>query len=104
MEQSLSSEYATVNEIAMQAEKREKKRGRKISKSIQSALKSRKRKVSDAKRLSDAPKKGFSGNEMGFKPQFHSNPLQRMSGPHALLPRTPPPTPATAASNEGTIV
>jgi hypothetical protein len=81
--------YATVNEIALQEEKREKKKERKISK--KSFLKA----ISPGKTKKDAPSKAIGGPELGFKPQFHSNPLMKLGG---SIPPTPPPTPATAAS------
>ena len=77
--------YATVNEIVNLEKKKEKKMDRKTSKSLQKTQKS----------SSDVSSKGISGPEMGFKPQFHSNPLMKLGG---SIPPTPPPTPATAAS------
>lgn len=83
--------YATVNEIVMLEQKKEKKQGRKVSKSIQKAMKPDNGKGSSK---TQSPQ-GISGPEMGFKPQFHSNPLMKLGG---SIPPTPPPTPATAAS------
>ena len=95
--QSITTDYATVNEIAMDEQRKEKKRGRKISKSIQSALKPGQRVKDSAS--SKSPQKGFSGPEMGFKPQFRTNPLQQMPAFEAHPPPTPPPTPATGGSS-----
>lgn len=93
-----SSDYSTVNELAESEERKKKKKVRKISKSIQNALKPRKKKDSDPSREPDTNTKEFVGPEMGFKPQFKSNPLQRLSGVDTSFPPTPPPTPATGAS------
>lgn len=76
--------YATVNEIVSREKKKEKKMERKTSKSLQKAQKT-----------STSKLQGISGPEMGFKPQFHSNPLMKLGG---SIPPTPPPTPATGAS------
>lgn len=95
--QSITTDYATVNEIAMDEERKEKKRGRKISKSIQNALKPGQRVKDSAS--SKSPQKGFSGPEMGFKPQFRTNPLQQMPTFETHPPPTPPPTPATGGSS-----
>ncbi len=81
--------YATINEITLQEEKREKKLGRKISKSIQKAIGPAKVKEGNKVNV-----RRLSG-EMGFKPQFHSNPLMKLGG---SIPPAPPPTPATATS------
>jgi len=92
----VTSEYATVNEIAIDEERKKKKRGRKISKSIQKALKPGQR-VKDSTSTKSS-QKGFSGPEMGFKPQFRTNPLQKMPVIETHPPPTPPPTPATGGS------
>ncbi len=90
------SSYSTVGELAESEARKKKKEGRKLSKSIQKALKPGKKKVSDSKKQSASDiKEAFSGPEMGFKPQFKTNPLQKIPG---ILPATPPPTPATGAS------
>ena len=97
------SDYATVNELAISEERKDKKRSRKITKSIQSALKP-KRKVADAPKHAKPDNEAFKGPEMGFKPQFRSNPLQQLQvGSGVSTPPTPPPTPATASvlSDEG---
>ena len=67
---------------------------RKVAKSLQKAIKPGKG--------DGAGKKGqrtsageIGGVEMGFKPQFRTNPLAKLGG---SIPPTPPPTPATAAS------
>lgn len=85
--------YATVNEIVLMEEKKEKKnKGRKISKSFLKAIKS----SGEGKKGKTNPAPAIArGPELGFKPQFHSNPLMKMGG---SIPPTPPPTPATAAS------
>ncbi len=80
--------YATVNEIVNLEKKKEKKMERKTSKSLQKAQKS-------SRDVSVNKSQGISGPEMGFKPQFHSNPLLKLGG---SIPPTPPPTPATVAS------
>ena len=85
--------YATVNEIAILEKKKEKKLGRKISKSIQKAIKPGKE---DKHKSRSSQGQGLGGPEMGFKPQFHSNPLLKLG---ESIPPTPPPTPATAASS-----
>lgn len=91
-----TSSYSTVGEIAESDARKKKKEDRKLSKSIQKALKPGKKKVSDSKKQSSSDiKEAFSGPEMGFKPQFKTNPLQKIPG---ILPATPPPTPATGAS------
>ena len=92
-DESANPGYATVQEIAMMEEKKEQKLGRKISKSLTKAIKSGS-KIKD-KDVKTSPHKGFDDNAMGFKPQFRSNPLQRLGG---SIPPTPPPTPATGAS------
>ena len=81
--------YATINEIKSSEVQREKKKSRK-AKSIQNALK-----AVVSRRSSKKPAEDISGPEMGFKPQFRSNPLQQLP-----IPPTPPPTPATGASSE----
>lgn len=81
--------YSTVQEVAMMEERKEQKLGRKISKSLTKAIKS------GSGVQGKSSKKGFDDNAMGFKPQFRSNPLQRLGG---SIPPTPPPTPATGAS------
>ena len=84
--------YATVNEIAMMEEKKKKKnKGRKISKSFLKAIKP----SGEEKKSKTKPAPSIGGPELGFKPQFHSNPLMKVGG---SIPPTPPPTPATAAS------
>lgn len=92
----VTSDYATVNEIAIDEERKKKKRGRKISKSIQKALKPGQR-VKDST-TTKSSQKGFSGPEMGFKPQFRTNPLQKIPMMETHPPPTPPPTPATGGS------
>ena len=96
-----ASAYSTVGEIEEKEAKKKKKKDRKLQKSIQNAFKPSKptkgKKVRDssAQPVADV-KKAFSGGpEMGFKPQFKSNPLQNIPG---ISPPTPPPTPATGAS------
>ena len=80
--------YATVNELARIQEKKGKKKDRMVSsKSLQ------KKKKEEQSKAQPSPKLG--GSELGFKPQFHTNPLLKMGG---SIPPTPPPTPATAAS------
>ena len=84
--------YATVSEIAIQEEKRKNKKERKISKkSFLKAISPKK----ESKTKKSTPSRAISGPELGFKPQFHSNPLMKYGG---SIPPTPPPTPATAAS------
>ncbi len=91
-----TSSYSTVGELAESDARKKKKEDRKLSKSIHKALQPGKKKVSDSKRQSASDiKEAFSGPEMGFKPQFKTNPLQKIPG---ILPATPPPTPATGAS------
>ena len=96
-----ASTYSTVGEIEEKEAKKKKKKDRKLQKSIQNAFKPSKptkgKKVGDSSAQPAAGvKKGFSGGpEMGFKPQFKSNPLQNIPG---IAPPTPPPTPATGAS------
>ncbi len=84
--------YATVQEIALMEEKKEQKLGRKISKSLTKAIKSG---GGVQNTETKGPTRGFEDSAMGFKPQFRSNPLQRLGG---SIPPTPPPTPATGAS------
>lgn len=93
-----SSDYSTVNELAEREEKKKKKRSRNLSKSIQNALKPGKKKVGDSSKRTNSTQQAFSGPEIGFKPQFKSNPLQHLAGADARIPPTPPPTPATGAS------
>lgn len=84
--------YATVNEITMMEEKKEKKnKGCKISKSFLKAIKP----SGEGKKSKANPTPAIGGPELGFKPQFRSNPLMKMGG---SIPPTPPPTPATATS------
>ena len=92
----ITTDYATVNEIALNEERKGKKRGRKTSKSIQSALKPS-QKVS-GKNSDSAPQMAFTGADLGFKPQFRSNPLQRLPVVETHSPPPPPPTPATGSS------
>ena len=91
----MTSEYSTVNEVAQNEERKQRKKGRKIPKSIQNALKSGKKKVGDSSGASKKPSKSaFSGlANMGFKSQQRVNPLLNVR-----IPPTPPPTPATGAS------
>ena len=77
--------YSTVNELEMMKQKKEKKMERKVSKSIQKAIKQ------EGGKKTQQPVQEM---EMGFKPQFRTNPLMKLGG----IPPTPPPTPATAAS------
>ena len=94
--QKMHPDYSTVAEITHNEDRKEKKRGRKASKSIQSALKSRQAATSPTK----SPENHLSGPELGFKPQFRSNPLQKMAIVEKRVPPTPPPTPATGGSSE----
>ena len=86
MDQPTGPGYATVNELAKMEEKKGKKKDRMVSK----LLKKKKKEKTKAQ-----PSPALGGPELGFKPQFHSNPLLKMGG---SIPPTPPPTPATAAS------
>lgn len=79
--------YSTINELEMMKQKKEKKAGRKEAKSIQKAMK----KKQGGKKTQQQPVQEM---EMGFKPQFRTNPLLKSGN----IPPTPPPTPATAAS------
>ena len=85
-------DYSTVSEITRAEEKKEKKKKvRKSSKSIQT----KKHKEESSKNVEEAGAI-LSGPQLGFKPQFRSNPLQRLS---PAIPPTPPPTPATGFSS-----
>ena len=86
--------YATVNEIALSEERKEKKKVRKTSKSLQKVLKPGQ--VADSEEM-QPPEDGFGG-AMGFRPSFRSNPLQHMNI-EVRTPPTPPPTPATGAGS-----
>jgi ankyrin repeat protein len=87
-----TSDYSTVAEIERAEQKKEKKKkGRKSSKSIQK----QKHKEDSSKNIEGAGAI-LSGPQMGFKPQFRTNPLQQLS---AGAPPTPPPTPATGISS-----
>ena len=87
-----SQEYMTVNEMEKAEKKKNKKKmGRKNSKSIQK----QKNEEESAKNVEGAGAI-LSGSQMGFKPQFRTNPLQRLGG---AAPPTPPPTPATGFSS-----
>lgn len=79
--------YATITEIELIEAKKGEKKGRIKSKSVQKAVKA----SGKIKKSS----KGIGGPEMGFKPQFRSNPLVKLG---ISVPPTPPPTPATGAS------
>ena len=81
--------YCTINELEILEEKKEKKAGRKVAKSIQKAIKP------GGGKKKEKSSKGIGGAEMGFKPKFSTNPLAKVGG---SIPPTPPPTPATAAS------
>lgn len=81
--------YSTVNELEILKKKKEKKMGRKVAKSIQKAIK-----PGSGKKAPETSQ-DIGGAEMGFKPQFRTNPLMKLGG---SIPPTPPPTPATAAS------
>ena len=90
------SEYSTVAEIERAEKKKEKKKqGRKNSKSIQ-----KKKHEDDSSKNVEGAGAILSGSQMGFKPQFKTNPLQRLSA--AGSPPTPPPTPATGFSSSAT--
>ena len=84
-------DYSTVSEITRAEEKKEKKKVRKSSKSIQT----KKHKEESSKNVEEAGAI-LSGPQLGFKPQFRSNPLQHLS---PAIPPTPPPTPATGFSS-----
>ena len=87
-----TTDYSTIAEIERAEQKKEKKKkGRKSSKSIQ-----KQKHEEDSSRNVEGAGAILSGPQMGFKPQFHSNPLQQLApGP----PPTPPPTPATGFSS-----
>ena len=98
----LTTEYSTVNEVAKNEERKQRKKGRKIPKSIQNALKSGKKTAGDSSNTKKSSKSAFSGlGNMGFKSKSKTNPLLNVR-----IPPTPPPTPATGASiapsDEGT--
>ena len=88
-----SSEYATVNEMAVTEVKRMKKMSRSLSKSIQNALKPLSRRRSQDHAKAKEEHRTVSDN-MGFKPRFQSNPLQLMQPTEAAS------TPAVTAPNE----
>ena len=83
----MSTDYSTMNELAMEKERKEKKRQR-VSSKVAHAL----RPGSDVNGDGTSEEEELGGLELGFKPQFRSNPLQR------VVPPTPPPTPATGTS------
>ena len=72
-----SSEYATVNEMAVTEGKRKKKMSRSISKSIQNALRPLARRRSQGQGNAKEKHRNTS-DSLGFKPRFQSNPLQLM--------------------------
>ena len=87
-----TSDYSTVAEIERAEQKKEKKKkGRKSSKSIQ-----KQKHEADSSKNIEGAGAILSGPQMGFKPQFRTNPLQQLS---AGAPPTPPPTPATGFSS-----
>ena len=87
-----SQQYMTVSEMEKAEKKKSKKKmGRKNSKSIQK----QKHEEESAKNVEEAGAI-LSGSQMGFKPQFRTNPLQKLGG---VAPPTPPPTPATGFSS-----
>lgn len=86
-----TTDYSTVAELAMVEEKK-KKKDRQSSKSIQTSLKPGEE---SAKNLEGAGAI-LSGPQLGFKPQFRSNPLHNLA---PQPPPTPPPTPATGISS-----
>lgn len=88
-----TTDYSTIAEIERAEQRKDKKRVRKNSKSIQ-----KQKHDKDSSKNVEGAGAILSGPQMGFKPQFHSNPLQRLSG----LPPTPPPTPATGISSSAT--
>lgn len=89
------TEYSTVAEIERAEKKKEKKKmGRKNSKSIQ-----KKKHEDDSSKNVEGAGAILSGSQMGFKPQFKTNPLQQLT---AGIPLTPPPTPATGFSSSAT--
>ncbi len=90
----VATQYSTVSELAMNKQRKEKKQKRLSSKSLQGAMRPELEHTGAA--LSE--ENGFSGPELGFKPQFRSNPLQSIPGVEKLVPPTPPPTPATGTS------
>ena len=87
-----TADYSTIAELE-QVEQKKKKKGRKSSKSVQKSLKPEE---ASAKRLAGAGAI-LSGPQLGFKPQFRSNPLH-----NPVAPPTPPPTPATGFSSSAT--
>lgn len=89
-----TTNYSTIAEIERAEQKKDKKRGRKNAKSIQ-----KEKHEEDTSMSVKGADALLSSSQMGFKPQFHSNPLQRLS--HGLPP-TPPPTPATGISSSAT--
>lgn len=89
-----STEYATVNEIALSEERKEQKKMRKTSKPLQKAL-NRGQQVDDSA-AQQVSENGFGSTDMGFRPSFRSNPLQHIE---VRIPPTPPPTPATGAGS-----
>lgn len=86
-----TTDYSTVAELA-RVEEKKKKKGRQSSKSIQKSLKPEEE---SAKNLEGAGAI-LSGPQLGFKPQFRSNPLHNLT---PQSPPTPPPTPATGISS-----
>jgi ankyrin repeat protein len=92
-----SHEYATINEIEENKKRRSKKqKTREFSKSIQNALKI-KRKLSKDKMEEE------EYGEIGSKPRQRTNPLLKFrkgGDKKASTPATPPPTPATQSSDK----
>ena len=94
-EQITTPNYSTVSEIERAEKKKEKKKmGRKNSKPIQ-----KQKHEEDSSKNVEGAGAILSGPQMGFKPQFHTNPLQGYS---IGAPPTPPPTPATGFSSSAT--
>lgn len=90
----VTSEYATVNEVAKNEERKQRKKGRKMPKSIQNVLKSGKKKPGEPSEAKKQSRSVFSGlGNIGFKSKSNVNPLLNVR-----IPPTPPPTPATGAS------
>ena len=90
-----ATEYSTVAEIERAEKKKEKKKmGRKNSKPLQ-----KKKHEDDSTKCVEGAGAILSGPQLGFKPQFRTNPLQQLS---IGAPPTPPPTPATGFSSSTT--
>ena len=91
----------------MVKERKEKKKAKRTSKSIQESLKPDKKQ--SKYKGSKVPDSAFQGSELGFRPQFRSNPLQKRKQQITDIrsPPTPPPTPLTqtdtSVSGEGTL-